>query len=183
MLKNSGTKIIKTERLVLRKFKMSDAEDFYNNVGSDKEVTKYVSWNNHESIDETRKILKKWISNYKDDYNYNWVMELSDSKEVIGTITGVHVDYKNETCEIGYVISSKHWNQGYGTEALKSVINYLKNEGFKTIYAEYQRKNPASGRIMEKAGMEYEATLRNRIIDKSTGEYDDLLSYSIIVDI
>ena len=39
MLKNSGTKIIKTERLVLRKFKMSDAEDFYNNVGSDKEVT------------------------------------------------------------------------------------------------------------------------------------------------
>ena len=182
MLKNSGTKTIKTERLILRKFKMSDAKGFYDNVGSDENVTKYVSWHNHENIDVTKKVIEKWISNYKNDYNYNWIIELKDSKEIIGTMTVVHVDYKNKTCEIGYVISSIFWNMGYGTEALKCVINYLIEEGFKTIYAEYQSKNPASGRIMEKAGMKYEATLKNRIIDKTTGEYDDLLSYSLIVD-
>ena len=68
------------------------------------------------------------------------------------------------------------------TEILKAVINYLKNEGFKTIYAEHLEINPALGKAMVKAGMTFEWVLRNRIIDKYTGKYDDLLSYSIVID-
>ncbi len=179
MLLNRGTKTIKTDRLILRKFKESDAESFFNLVGSDTNVTKYVVWNAHKDVDVTKRAVSKWMEGYKNDYCYYWAIELKDTKEVIGSISCVHVDTKNETCEMGYVISSREWNKGYATETLKAVVDYLHEEGFKTIYAEHLSLNPASGRVMEKVGMTYEGTLKNRMIDKNTGKYDDLLSYSI----
>ena len=181
MLLNRGTKDIKTNRLLLRKFREDDAKSFYELVGSDDNVTKYVVWNVHKDIDDTRNIINKWISNYENDYTYYWAIEL-ENDQVIGSISCVHVDIKNATCELGYAISSSYWNKGYTTEALKAVIAYLQKEGFKTIYAKHLSLNPASGKVMLKCGMQYEGTLRNRMIDKNTGKYDDLLSYSITID-
>ena len=182
MIKNRGTKTIKTERLILRKFKLKDAGAFYSNVGSDSNVTKYVVWNVHKDLNVTKNAIKKWIDSYENDNTYYWTIALKDNNESIGSISCVHVDLKNETCELGYVLSSKYWNMGYGTETLKAVINYLHDEGFRTIYASHLSLNPASGRVMEKSGMVYEGTLKNRMIDKNTGKYDDLLSYSIVFD-
>ena len=62
------------------------------------------------------------------------------------------------------------------------MINYLIDEGLKTIYAEHLRNNKASGRVMEKAGMIYEGILRKRMIDKSTNKLDDLISYSYVIE-
>lgn len=181
MLLNRGTKDIKTNRLLLRKFREDDTKSFYELVGSDANVTKYVVWNVHKDIDDTINIINKWISNYENDYTYYWAIEL-EKNQVIGSISCVNVDIKNETCELGYAISSNYWNKGYTTEALKAVIAYLQEEGFKTIYAKHLSLNPASGKVMLKCGMKYEGTLRNRMIDKNTGKYDDLLSYSITID-
>ena len=179
MLKNRGTELIETERLILRRFVPEDAKNFYDNVGSDFEVAKYVIWDVHKNIDVTKKLLEKWIASYDDPNKYKWAIELKENKEVVGSIDCVNLSVKYATCEVGYVLSSKYWNKGYMTETLKAVIGYLFEEGFKTIYAEYMSLNPASGRVMEKAGMKYEGTLKRRIIDKVSGKYDDLLSYSI----
>lgn len=182
MLLNRGTKTISTDRLVLRKFKEEDAKSFYDLVGSDKEVSKYVVWNTHKDIEVTKKCIDSWISRYQEDYTYYWAIELKETNEVIGSISCVKVDVKNEVCELGYVISSREWNKGIAAETLKAVIDYLREEGFKTICAEHLSMNPASGRVMEKCGMQYEGRLRNRMIDKNTGKYDDLISYSIVFD-
>ena len=182
MLQNRGTREIKTERLILRRFDISDAESFYKNVGSDSEVTKYVVWNTHKDVDTTKRAIEKWVLGYENENTYYWAIELKDSHEVVGSISCVRVDIKNETCEIGYVLSSKVWNNGYATETLSAVIRFLQEEGFKTIYGEHLSLNPASGRVMQKCGMKYEGTLRNRMIDKNTGKYDNLLSYSIIAN-
>ena len=180
MLKNSGTKKIETDRLILRKFKKDDVEGFYNNVGNDDLIDKYVLWNKHKDKNETEGLVNKWIEDYNNDYVYRWVIELKEINEVIGTISCHKIDPKNLTCEVGYSYCSKFWNKGYATEALKTVLDYLKEEGFKTVYADHLSLNPASGKVMLKSGMEYEATLRNRIIDKNTGKYDNLVYYSII---
>lgn len=180
MIKNQGTKYINTKRCKLRKFKIEDAQSFYNNVGSDEEVTKYVVWNKHSDINVTKRAILKWIENYQNDYVYYWAIELKESNEIIGSISCVNVDLKNKTCELGYVISSKFWNKGYATEIVDSVIKYLTiDEGYYTVYAQHLSLNPASGRVLEKCGMKYEGRLKNRMIDKNTGKYDDLLSYSI----
>lgn len=180
MINNNGTKTLKTKRTKLRKFKIEDALSFFENVGNDPEVSKYVVWNRHENIEVTKGAISKWIENYNKENVYNWAVELSETNEIIGSISCVKVDLKNATCEMGYVYGSKFWNKGYATEVLDSVINYLmKEEGFNTIYAEHLSLNPASGKVLKKCGMEYEGRLKNRMIDKNTGKYDDLLSYSI----
>ena len=180
MVNNNGTKTIYTERTILRKFTLDDVTSFFNNVGSDPLVSKYVVWNKHENIEVTKKVIKNWIEDYKKNNIYFWAVELRETNEVIGSISCVKVDTKNATCEIGYVYSSKYWNKGYGTEVLRKVIDYLMNvENFHTIYSKHLSLNPASGKVLEKSGMKYEGRLKNRMIDKNTGLYDDLLSYSI----
>lgn len=182
MINNNGTKTIITERTILRKFKLEDASSFFENVGDDPEVSKYVVWNRHKNVEVTKKAITKWIENYENDNVYYWAVELKETNEVIGSISCVNIDLKNATCEMGYVYGSKFWNKGYATEVLNSILNYLMNEeGFHTIYAEHLSLNPASGRVLEKCGMIYEGRLKNRMIDKNTGKYDDLLSYSISV--
>lgn len=53
-MEHLGTINLETNRLILRKFKIEDAEDMYNNWASDNEVTKYLSWKTHLNIEETK---------------------------------------------------------------------------------------------------------------------------------
>ena len=62
-MKNLGTIRIETERLILRRFVIEDAEDMFNNWASDNEVTKYLSWPTHKSINETEDYIKFIIDN------------------------------------------------------------------------------------------------------------------------
>ncbi len=83
-------KDLETERLILRKFKIDDAEAMFNNWASDKETTKFVSFNPHENVDETRMIISNWINEYENG-NYNWVVEIKDKREIIGNISVVNM--------------------------------------------------------------------------------------------
>lgn len=90
---------------------------------------------------------------------------------------------KFQTCEIGYNYGSKYWGNGYATEALKEVCRYLLDKvGYRLVEAQHISANPASGRVMEKAGMKKDGVLRQRQIDKITGIVCDLVSYSITKD-
>lgn len=176
---NLGTEKLETERLILRKFKIEDAEGMYKNWATDKECNKYLSWDLHKNIDETKKVIQSWIDEYKNG-SYNWIVEIKNTHEVIGSITAVHFRKKHSNCELGYCYGSKYWNKGYGTEALKEIIRFfLEDVGLYLVEAHHISGNPASGRIMEKAGMHKDAILKKRRINKQTNKLDDLIIYSI----
>ena len=178
-MKELKMKKLETDRLILRKFTIEDAEDMYKNWASDKETSKYLDWGVHESVDVTRDILKIWIEEYETGV-FNWVVEIKTTKEIIGSITVVRLSKEDLTAEIGYCYGSKYWGNGYATEALKRVIDFLLNEcGMHLVEARHISGNPASGRVMQKAGMIKEATLRDRKINKYTKEFNDLIVYSI----
>ena len=85
--------------------------------------------------------------------------------------------------EVGYCYGSSFWGHGYATEALRRVIEYFLNDcGFYLVEAKHLSANPASGRVMEKAGMKKEAILRKRMLNKVTKELDDIVYYSITKD-
>lgn len=170
---------LETDRLILREFTIEDANDMYNNWASDKETSKFLDWDVHESVDATKNIIKSWIDEYKSG-SLNWVVELKDTKEIIGSITVVHLYKKDLNAEIGYCYGSKYWEKGYATEALKRVINFLLNDcEMHLVEARHISGNPASGRVMQKAGMIKEATLKDRKINKYTKELNDIIVYSI----
>lgn len=71
----------------------------------------------------------------------------------------IKLDLQYKNAEVGYCYGSKFWGKGYATEALKAVINFLHNQDIVVVYAQHFVSNPTSGKVMQKAGMEYEARL------------------------
>ncbi len=176
-----NTKTLETDRLILRKFTIDDAEGMFNNWATDPNVNKYLGWKLHENVEETKEVISKGISKYEEGY-YNWVIELKDTHEVIGSICEEGKSLRFNTIALGYCLGSMFWNKGYGTEALRGVIEYLLNEQeFYIVEANHRSSNPASGRIMQKAGMKYDGTLRERKIDPD-GSRVDTICYSIKKD-
>ena len=177
-----GTITLETERLILRRFKLGDAEQMYNNWGTDPLTNRYLSWELHKSIDETRNIIQKWIEDYEQG-RYKWVVELKETHEAIGSISATSIRKEDLNCEIGYCYGSKYWGNGYATEALRRVIDFFLNEcNLHLVEACYISGNPASGRVMEKAGMKKETVLKDRRINKDTKELNDLIIYSVTKD-
>ena len=180
MLNHKGTKIIETERLILRPFRTSDAEPMFRNWASDREVTRFLTWNAHRSVSDSEAILNMWVSEYNELSRYNWAIVPKDLGEPIGGIDVVHI-YQNTDCaEIGYCIAQGSWGKGIMTEAFTAVIKYLFEEiGFNQIRAAHAVKNPASGRVMEKCGLKYEGTFR-QFFRANSGELLDISYRSIL---
>jgi [ribosomal protein S5]-alanine N-acetyltransferase len=182
MLLHKGTQAINTERLLLRRFEFTDANDMFKNWANDYEVTKFLAWKPHENIEVTKEIVKQWINEYENNNTYNWAIELKEIGEVIGGISLVKLDEKYYSCEIGYCMARKHWGKGIMSESLKVVIDYLFLEvGFNRIVAKHDTNNIASGKVMVKSGMQYEGTLR-QVKLRDNKEFYDLALYAILKD-
>ena len=73
-----GTQSIETERLLLRRFSISDADAMYNNWASDPEVTKFLTWSAHSSVIDSRAALEAWVSSYSQKNYYQWAIVLKE---------------------------------------------------------------------------------------------------------
>ena len=144
---------LSTERLVLRKLVIDDVNSIFNNWANDPEVTKYMTWEAHKSIEETKQILDIWLKEYKNPKTIRYGIVLKENNELIGAIDVV--DYIDNNPEIGYCLSRKYWNKGYMTEACKAVVEYLFAIGYKTILIEADERNIGSNRVIEKVGFKY----------------------------
>lgn len=172
-----GSKRLETDRLILRKFEKNDAEGIFL-WASNPNVTRFVSWNAYRNIQEAELALLKWIKDYEKG-SYHWCVQVKETGDIIGRISVV-VHWKNHYCEVGFCYGEQYWHNGYATEALKGVINFLLFEcEFHTIEAKSCSKNIASVNVMKRAGMIKEAVLKERCYDEVNNEYDDLLCFFI----
>lgn len=161
MLTHKGTKRIETERLVLRRFTMEDAQAMYDNWASDDDVTRYLTWPTHTDIGVSRWVLNDWVGSYEKDDYYQWAIVLKELGQPIGSIAVV--DHRDDVgkASIGYCMGKRWWHRGIMPEALRAVIGFLMDEvGFQRVEAVHAPENPNSGAVMRKAGMTYEGTLR-----------------------
>ncbi len=165
-MEHKGTKLIKSERLLLRPFKMEDAEKMFSNWAKDSEVTRYLTWEAHKDIDETRIVLKSWTESYEDDNYYHWAIEFEG--EAIGGIGLANVSDIHCSAYIGYCLGKAFWNKGFMSEALEAMLDFLFFEvGFNKLSAFHDVENPASGRVMEKVGMKQEGILKQEKREKT----------------
>lgn len=149
VLKHKGSKKIKTDRLILRKVRISDYKDMFAYVCKE-EVAEFVSWTPHKDPKETKKLCKSWRKRDLKKCNYHWCIVFED--KVIGNIDVVYHDEK--TAILGWQLDNVYWNKGIITEAATAVRDYLLYEvGFETLEACYIDKNIGSGRVMQKIGM------------------------------
>ena len=148
----NGTAELKTERLLLRRHRMEDAEILYRNFGSDEEMYAYSGWNPYETPEKAEETVHRFISSYDQPDFYGWAIE-KDGK-LIGTIGAYDYDPGKNCIEAGFSIERASWNHGYATEALKCVLDYLmEHEGIRTVTAWCAADNTGSKRTLENAGM------------------------------
>lgn len=179
-MRGVGTKTIETDRLVLRRIIVDDAKMMYKNWTNDPEVSKYVTWNCHGNLEATIEYAKYKESRYEKEYCFDWIVILKETAEAIGEIEAVKVSLASSLVEVGYCFGSKYWNQGYATEALKAFIQYMfRIVNVEKVIACHMSSNPASGKVMLKAEMHFDASLKNYVVNKNTNTREDLLYYSI----
>jgi ribosomal-protein-alanine N-acetyltransferase len=180
MIIHKGTQIIHTNRFLLRKFESTDAEDMFYNWANDENVTRYLIWDAHPTVQHTRIILEQWLNGYSKLSYYNWAIVLKTTKYPIGSVGVVSQKDDLSTCEVGYCIGRRFWNHGIMTEVLSSVLEYLIEEvGYSRIEALHDVFNVASGKVMKKCNMTYLGNKRNGLYRKD-GSQADLAMYAII---
>ena len=143
---------IVTERLLLRRWKLSDADALYK-YACDPEVGPHAGWPPHENVEESKMIIRELFTN-----DYTWAVILKETNEPIGCMGYYpfgksNIEIGENDAEVGYWIGKPHWNNGYCTEALQAMIHYCyEKKHFQTLWADFFVDNPASGRVMEKCG-------------------------------
>ena len=160
-MEHHGTIEITTERLTLRPFRAEDAAAMYANWANDPEVTRFLAWPTHSSVEISQLVCDDWVSHYVQNDYYQWAIVLNEIGLPIGSIAVVHQDDKTAKAEIGYCIGRSWWHRGIVTEAMKAVMDYLfDSEGYQRIEARHDPRNPHSGAVMRKVGMQFEGTHR-----------------------
>ncbi|MEG2316089.1 MAG: GNAT family protein [Clostridia bacterium] len=167
-----------TQRLILRPVRMSDAQDLYE-YSRDPEVARHVLWDAHASIHQTRAYVRYLLRQYRNAAPSTFVIALKNTGKVIGTIGFMWVQPDSRSAEVGYSLSRAYWNKGLMTEALHAVLEFgFTKLNLNRIEAQHECDNPASGHVMQKAGMSREGTLRQRIYNK--GRYADVDLYAAL---
>lgn len=180
MLTHKGTTPLTTERLTLRRFTIDDAQAMYDNWATDQNVTKFLSWENHTSVDVTKKLLTKWVAEYDNPTCYHWVIGYGN--DIIGSLNLHNISDKSLYCNMGYCIGSKWWGKGIVTEAVSAVMKYAFTQlNMHKICALHDTENIGSGLVMQKNSMQCEGTMRMHTLRRD-GTFGDIKIYGILAE-
>lgn len=178
-MKHLGTQKIETPRLILRRFTIEDAQPMFDNWASDPEVTKFLTWPAHGSVEVSQWVVNDWISHYEEDTFYQWAIVPKELDQPIGSISVVSRNDEAELVHIGYCIGKNWWHRGIMTETLQAVIDFFFDEvGVNRVETRHDPNNPNSGAVMRKCGMKYEGTLRQS--DRNNQGICDAAWYGIL---
>ena len=169
---------IETTRLILRPFELSDAA-VVQQLAGEREIADTTLTIPHPYEDG---MAESWIETHEPEFEAGEVatfaITLRRNSELIGAI-GLTLDRLQDKAELGYWIGKPFWNQGYATEAAKAIIQYgFDDLGLNRIGSRHMSRNPSSGRVMEKAGMQLEGKERQGTV--KWGKHEDLLLYGIL---
>lgn len=176
--RSAGPPRLETERLVLRALVPGDAAAIFA-YASDPKVARYMAWEAHRSIQDAEAFLDLTMSRYESGDAPDWGIVYKGDGRLVGTSGFVEREREHARAEVGYVLDRSYWGRGLAAEALGAMISFgFTRMGLNRIEARCIAENTASARVMEKAGMVHEGTLRQREFLK--GSYRDMKLYAIL---
>jgi [ribosomal protein S5]-alanine N-acetyltransferase len=168
-----------TKRLTLRPFVLDDAWDVERLAGM------------REIADTTLNIphpypvgaATRWIESHAPAWAAGTgvvyaIVETSNGK-LAGAVSLMQMHREHRRAELGYWIAVDHWNKGYATESSAAILDFgFKSLGLHRIESRHFVRNPASGKVMQKLGMQQEGIERDSA--KKWDRYESLVRYSIL---
>lgn len=167
---------IETKRLTLRRYQESDIDAIYDII-TDPRLSTYMKFPKLTKEEELE-CIKKWIKEADESEKEKWVIERKRDSAVVGNIEVVSVTKKHNYCNVGYTIRYDYWGNGYATEALKAVSEYLLNDrGYYLVECSCNELNKQSSKVMLKAGFKKDGYIANRRLNVD-GSYSGVEYYS-----
>lgn len=167
-----------TDRLLLRPFVLADAPRV-RDLADDKRIAATTL-----AIPSPYPLAAahSWIAQHADWWAqgkaYTFAITLQETDEVIGAIDLI-VSQHHSRAEMGYWLGVEYWGQGIMSEAAQAVVQFgLHGVGLNKITASHMLSNPASGKVMIKAGMKKEGLLRSQVF--KSGKFHDSVVYGIL---
>lgn len=169
-----------TPRLLLRPLTLRDASDVRKLAG-ERDVAAMTTYIPHPY---PAGVAKKWIRNQYGGFAagkaITFAVTLQQKSMFLGVVE-LKVDMAHQRAGLGYWLGKPYWNCGYCTEAAGAVISYaFKSLGLNRVSADHFGCNPASGRVLEKIGMQVEGCRRQHM--KKLGVFEDLIEYGMTKD-
>ena len=147
--------VLRTERLILRPWRMDDLNDFYEYASVDG-VGQMAGWKPHESVEESRSILNMFINEKKTfaiEYEGKAIGSLGIEEYSEAELSEYHDEMGRE---LGFVLSKDYWGRGLMPEAVNAVIKYLFDElELDFIICGHFTDNARSGSVQEKCGFRH----------------------------
>jgi ribosomal-protein-alanine N-acetyltransferase len=167
--------VLTGQRVLLRRPRLDDAEELFERVTSDPQVSKYMSWQPHPDVDETRRVITE-LFNVGEDHT--WLVVLCGTREVIGAI-----GYQRpapHAVSFGYYLSRQFWGRGLMSEAVGLLLHWLQQDSrIYRVSAACHVDNTRSARVLERCGLSLEGRLARYLVLPNLGpEPQDCLLYA-----
>ena len=164
---------LRTERLWLRPFRAEDAPRVSALI-DDPDIARNTLTIPHPY---PKGLAETWIAGHADAWREArrgvWAVCLADG-ELVGA-AGLHFEPAHRRAELGYWIGRVHWGRGIATEAVRALVEHaFDGLGLERVFAHHFTWNPASGRVLEKAGLKREGLLRGHV-QKDGAAVDNVL--------
>jgi len=170
---------IETERLILRRPRLEDADAVFTRYASDQDVSRYMAWPLHRTPATTRLFLefsdREWAKWPAGPY----LVCTRDGRLIGGSGFAFETPYRAST---GYVFARDAWGQGFATETVRAVVALAPSLGITRLYALCHVDHRPSARVLEKTGFQYEGILRRYLQFPNVGDGGpaDVRCYSVV---
>ena len=158
MIGGGETMILKTPRLILRRWQETDAESLYE-YAKNPNVGPIAGWPPHKDLEESLNIIRTVFGGAE-----CYAICLKEDNRAIGAIElklngTTDMTDRDDECELGYWIGQPFWGNGYMPEAAKELLRHgFEDLDMKTIWCGYYEGNSKSKRVQEKVGFLYHHT-------------------------
>jgi ribosomal-protein-alanine N-acetyltransferase len=172
---------IETERLALRWPDESDAQAMFARYTHDPVVARFMLWSANKSAEETREWIRSRVPDREAGRVFNWLIFRRGDGVLLGSIG---CSLEKHIVQFGYCLAQDAWRQGYATEAARALVPiWLAAEPVRRVQAYCDPENGASARVLEKAGLLREGTLRRYIVTPNIGpDPRDVYLYALVRD-
>ncbi len=176
-MQHTGTVELNTPRLTLRRYTLEDAEALFRKLLSDPMVMQHVDWDAGHRLADAKYQVEQWVRQYEKPVVYRWA--ICYENELVGDIAVTRWNREDAHCALGFCLCRRLWGQGLMAEALVAVISHLfESVQFHRVGLAHTGRNPASGRVMEKAGLSFEGRMADAV--RHGDGYDDLCLYGAV---
>src|SRR3954470_70215 len=159
---------METERLVLRRPVVADAEPIFEEYAQDPDVTRFLAWKPHRRVETLAGYLREILSAPASASPWFWVMTIKGSDLPVGML---HAELHAHKFTFGYVLGKRCWGKGYMPEAVRPLVDWaLSQDEIHRVWSFCDVDNRRSARVFEKLGMQKEGTLRRFFVHPNISE-------------